>query len=59
MKSSKTVKRVLSLVMAVLVVASSVLAAPVQKRAAAAASYSAYLCLSTEKWTFRNEHSSD
>ncbi len=59
MKSSKTVKRVLSLVMAVLVVASSALAAPVQKRAAAAASYSAYLCLSTEKWTFRNEHSSD
>ena len=43
MKSSKTVKRVLSLVMAVLVVASSVLAAPVQKRAAAAASYSAIL----------------
>ncbi len=56
MKSSKTAKRILSLVLAVAVVASSVIAAPLQKRASAAASYGAYLCLTTEMWTFRNAH---
>ena len=56
MKSSKTAKKILSLVLAVVVVASSVIAVPIQKRASAAASYGAYLCLTTDMWTFRNAH---
>lgn len=59
MKQWKIVKRIFSLALAVVLAIGSVIAAPVQKRADAATSYSAYLCLSTEKWTFRNEHNSD
>lgn len=59
MKFSKAAKRVISIALAIAVVATSVVVAPVQKSATAATSYSAYLCLCTEKWTFRNEHNSD
>lgn len=55
MKFSKTTKKVLSLSMAAAVAAGSV-AVPVNVKKADAKSYTAYLCLATKKWTFRNEH---
>lgn len=54
MRISKMVKRVMSLALAAAVVATSV-SAPAAKKANAA-SYKAYLCMATEKWTFRNQH---
>lgn len=55
MKFSKTTKKVLSLSMAAAVVAGSV-AVPVNTEKADAKSYTAYMCLATKKWTFRNNH---
>ncbi len=56
MKFTKTTKRVLSLSMATAVAAASFVAPAATKKADAASSYKAYLCFSTAKWTFRNNH---
>ena len=52
---SKFAKKVLAVAVAVAVTASSVVATPSTKKADAA-SYKAYLCLQTAKFTFRNQH---
>lgn len=56
MRFSKTAKRVLSLAVALTVVASSVSVPQLAKKADAASSYKGYLCFSTGQWTFRNNH---
>lgn len=56
MRLSKVAKKVVSLAMAIAVVATSVAVSPVAKSADAAAKYTGYLCLATGKWTFRNTH---
>jgi len=56
MKLSRAVKKTLSFALAIAVIVTSVVAAPVQKKASAAATYGAYLCLTTGTWTFRNSH---
>ncbi|MBO5483866.1 MAG: hypothetical protein J5979_01490 [Lachnospiraceae bacterium] len=56
MRFSKTAKRVLSLAVALAVVATSATVPQAAKKADAASSYNAYLCLATGKWTFRNNH---
>lgn len=55
MKLTKVTKRVISLAMAVAVVASSIAVAPAPKKAEAA-SYKAYLCLATKKFNYRTNH---
>jgi len=55
MKLTKVTKRVISLAMAVAVVASSIAVAPSPKKAEAA-SYKAYLCLATKKYHYRTNH---
>lgn len=56
MRFTKVSKRVVSLAVAVAVVAASVVVPTTAKKADAAAKYTGYLCLSTGKWTFRNNH---
>lgn len=56
MRFSKTVKRVLSLAVALTVVATSVTVPQAAKKADAASTYKGYLCLATGAWTFRNQH---
>lgn len=56
MRFSKTAKRVLSLAVALTVVATSVTVPQAAKKADAASSYKGYLCLATGQWTYRNEH---
>lgn len=56
MKFSKATKRVLSLSMATAVAAATIVAPSTAKKADAATSYKGYLCFSTAKWTFRNNH---
>lgn len=53
MRLGKVVKRVVSLAVALAVVATS---AAVPQKAEAASSYKAYMCLATGQWTFRNQH---
>lgn len=55
MKLTKVTKRVISLAMTVAVVASSIAVAPAPKKAEAA-SYKAYLCISTKKFNYRTNH---
>ena len=56
MKFTKTTKKVLSLSMATAVAAASFVAPTAAKKADAASSYKGYMCFSTAKWTFRNNH---
>lgn len=56
MRFSKFTKRVVSLAVALTVVATSVSVPQNATKAEAAGSYKAYLCLATGQWTFRNQH---
>ncbi len=56
MKLSKTVKKALSFVLVFALTAAATAVVPAQKRADAASSYKAYLCMATGQWTFRNSH---
>ncbi len=59
MRFSKKIKRVMSLALAVAVVASSVTVPQAAKKAEAAGSYKGYMCFATGTWTFRNNHNDD
>lgn len=56
MEFKKLSKKVVSLAVAVAVVASSVVVPTAAKKAEAATSYKAYLCLQTKTYNYRNEH---
>ncbi len=59
MEFKKLSKKVVSLALAVAVVASSVVVPGTAKKAEAAKSYKAYLCLQTKKYNYRNEHNDE
>ncbi len=56
MKFNKTVKRVFSIALSLALAATSVVVPQAAKKADAATTYNAYLCLCTAKYTFRNNH---